>query len=247
MPSASRPASRTVGGSINGRALPMVRVSGASGTTLPGSTAESDAVVVSSRTLRFLVLTFPTLSTPMKVSWSWATPASPEPLVTRVQRVKSTIPVYGGTFQVKTPVLGAPPQVTVTEATPFTESASTLTGALREIVSPSCGKWMVSVGPTPPSPGTFGSPRSRQPVISNAAAESENALQRTEVRDKEAILPRRDAMRGYQTAARRGEKRSVHAEVGRPAPGSERPSRSAECGGFRARCIRGWFRRSRAG
>lgn len=95
---------------------------------------------MSSSTLIDFVLACPSVSTPMKVSCSWPTPESATPLVTRVQRVKSTTPVYGGTFQVKTPVLGAPPQVTVTEATPFTESASRLTGALREMVCPSSGE-----------------------------------------------------------------------------------------------------------
>jgi len=82
------------------------------------------------------VLVCPSRSTARKVSWSCPNPASTPAVVTRLQRVKSTTPVYGATFQVKTPVLGAPPQVTVTEATPFTETASMFTGAFRGMVCP---------------------------------------------------------------------------------------------------------------
>src|SRR5262245_50279298 len=158
--------------------------------------AESAAVVVSSRTLKLFVLVRPCRSTAMKVSWSWPKPASVAPLVTRLQRVKSTTPVYGGTFQVKTPVLGAPPQVTVTEATPLTESASRLTGALRGMVCPSSGEWMVSVGPTPPSAGTLGSSRSRQAGSTRQDAARSTLLQRTVITDKDDPPGGADATRG---------------------------------------------------
>src|SRR4030095_15976078 len=177
-------AGRAVGGSRSGRSLPTVRSSRDSGATRSGSTAESEAVVVSSSTLLFLVLTCPSASTPMQVSCSCHTTESATPLVTRVQRVKSTTPVYGGTFQAKTPVLGAPPQVTVTEATPFTESASRLTGAFSGMVCPSSGEWMVSVGPTPPSAGTLGSSSSRQAGSSRQEAARSTLLRRTVITDK---------------------------------------------------------------
>ncbi len=134
MPSASRPASRTVGGSSRGRSLPTVSCSWESGTTRAGRTAESDAVVVSSSTSMLLVLAWPSRSTATKVSVSPPRPPSPALLVRRLQRVKSTTPLYGATFQVKTPVPGAAPHVTVTEATPFSETASTATGAFSEMV-----------------------------------------------------------------------------------------------------------------
>src|SRR5262249_56796115 len=115
-----RRGSGTVGGSSGGGSRPTVRSSRESGATRSGRTAESEAVLVSRKTSIDLVLACPSVSTPMKVSCSWPTPESATPLATRVQRVKSTTPVYGGTFQVKTPVLGAAPQGTVTADAPVT-------------------------------------------------------------------------------------------------------------------------------
>ncbi len=120
-------------------------------------------MVVSSSTSMLAVLAWPSRSTATKVRVSPPRPPSPAPVVSRLQRVKSTTPVYGATFQVKTPVPGAPPQVTVTEATPFSETASTATGAFSEMVCPARGARTVSSGPAPPSAGTLGRPRSRQP------------------------------------------------------------------------------------
>ena len=93
MPSASREASRTVGGSSSGRLLATVSCSGATGHHPVGRPTESVAVEVSRSTWNDWVLVCPSVSTPMKLSWSWPTPPSARPLATRVQRVKSTTPV----------------------------------------------------------------------------------------------------------------------------------------------------------
>ena len=63
------------------------------GTTRSGRAAESVAVEVSRNTSKVVLLLWPRVSTPVKLSWSCLTPPSPVGVATRLQRVKSITPV----------------------------------------------------------------------------------------------------------------------------------------------------------